>query len=298
MPVIGVLNLEMAIPKLMAAFHRGLAEAGYVEGRNLTIEQRSAQSNNDRLPELAADLVRHRVAVIATPGSTAASLAAKAATATIPIVFGVGSDPVQVGLVTKLNRPGGNVTGFSEMNIEVGPKRLALLHELVPNAMRFGVFVNPKNPVSEFAIREAQAAAATLGLQIEVLAASTDDDIDAMFMSLVHKPIGALLVTPEPLFYTRRAKLAMLAISGALPAIYWDRELVEAGGLMSYGSSVTDMYRRVAIYVGRILNGEKLSDLPVLQPTKFELVINLKTARALGLTIPETLKVTADELIE
>jgi putative tryptophan/tyrosine transport system substrate-binding protein len=226
------------------------------------------------------------------------ALAAKAATATIPVIFQIGSDPVQMGLVTNLNRPGGNVTGFTEMNTEVGPKRLALLRELVPNATRFGVLVNPKNPLTEFAIREAQAAAAKIGRQVEVLAASTDQDIDAMFAGRMQNRVDALLVTPDPLFYARRAQLAALTVRQSLPAIYWDSPFVEAGGLISYGSNITDMVRQVGIYTGRILKGEKPVDLPVQGPTKFELAINLKTAKALGLTIPETLLATADKVIE
>jgi putative ABC transport system substrate-binding protein len=298
---VGLLNsgtAEAAASAFLPAFRQGLAETGYVEGRNLAIEYRFGTGNPDGLTELAADLVRRQVAVIASPGSTPASLAAKAATATIPIVFGVGGDPVQNGLVTNLKRPGGNVTGFSEMNNEVAPKRLALLYELVPNATRFGVLVNPKNPVTEFAITEAQAAAAKIGRKIEVLAAINDLDLDAVFAGLTQKHVGALLVTPETFFYVRREKIASLAVRHAIPAIYWDRSLVEAGGLMSYGSSIAESYRQVGIYVGRILKGEKPGDLPVLQPTKFELVINLKTAKALGLTIPETLLATADEVIQ
>jgi putative ABC transport system substrate-binding protein len=202
---------------------------------------------------------------------------------------------VQNGLVTNLKRPGGNVTGFSEMNTEVGPKRLALLYEVVPNATRFGVLVNPKNPLTEFAIREAQAAAAKIGRKIEVLAATNDLDLDAVFAG---PQVSALLVTPEPFFYERREKIAALAVRHAIPAIYWDRGLVEAGGLMSYGSSIAESYRQIGIYVGRILKGEIPGDLPVLRPTKFEFVINLKTAKTLGLTIPETLLATADEVIQ
>jgi putative tryptophan/tyrosine transport system substrate-binding protein len=286
--VIGFLTVGPLEPKLKTVLLQGLAETGYVEGRNLTIEFRFAQ-NIDQLPELAADLVRRGVAVIVTGGSTPAALAAKAATTAIPIVFGVGTDPLQTGLVTRLNRPGGNVTGFSEMNLEVGPKRLALLHELVPNAMRFGVLINPKNPgIAEFAISEAQAAAGTIGAQIEVLGASSEPDIDAIFASFVQRRVDALLVSPDLLFYASRLKLAALAGRHSVPAIYWDSALVKAGGLISYGSSVPDMVRQIALYAGRVLNGEKPADLPVLQPTKFELVINLTAAKALGPTIPET----------
>jgi putative tryptophan/tyrosine transport system substrate-binding protein len=299
-PVVGVLSsgTAEAASALLPAFHEGLAAAGYVVGRNLAIEYRFGTGNPDGLTELAADLVRRQVAVIASPGSTPASLAAKAATATIPIIFGVGGDPVQNGLVTNLKRPGGNVTGFSEMNTEVGPKRLALLYEVVPNATHFGVLVNPKNPLTKYAIREAQEAAAKIGRKIEVLAATNDLDLDAVFAGLMQMQVSALLVTPEPFFYERREKLTALAVRHAIPAIYWDRGLVEAGGLMSYGSSIAESYRQIGIYVGRILNGEIPGDLPVLRPTRFELVINLKTAKALGLTIPETLLATADEVIQ
>jgi putative tryptophan/tyrosine transport system substrate-binding protein len=298
MPVIGVLDVGTPNPVFVAAFREGLSETGYVEGRNVTIEYRYALREFDRLPELAADLVRRRVAVIATPGSTPASLAAKAATATIPIVFSLATDPVQMGLVASLNRPGGNATGYSEMNTEVGPKRFGLLHELLPQAARFGVLVNPKNPLTDFAVKEAQAVAATMGRPIEVLAASTDRDIDTAFASFMQKRVVALVVTPDALFFGRRDQVIALAARNALPAIYWDPTFPKAGGLMSYGSTITESYRQVGIYVGRILKGDKPGDLPVQQPTKFELVINLKTAKALGLTIPETMLATANEVIE
>jgi putative tryptophan/tyrosine transport system substrate-binding protein len=249
------------------------------------------------MPELAADLVRRRVPVIATPGSTPASLAAKAATTTIPIVFGVGSDPVQVGLVANLNRPGGNLTGYSEMNTEVGPKRFALLHEFaLPHAAPFGVLVNPKNPLAEFAVKEAQAAVATLGRPLEVVAAGTDGDFEEAFASLKQKRV--VVVAPDTLFGQRRDQVIAFAARGSQPTNYWDPMFPKAGGLMSYGSTVAESYRRVGMYVGRILHGDKPADLPVVQPTKFELVINLKTANALGLTVPNTLLVSADEVID
>jgi putative ABC transport system substrate-binding protein len=238
------------------------------------------------------------VAVIAIPGNTPAALAAKAATTTIPIVFGMGFDPVQIGLVASLNRPGGNVTGFSEMNTEVGPKRFGLMQTLVPTAVRFGLLVNPKNPAFVFAVKEAQVVAAKMGRTIEVLAINADNEINAVFAGLKPKGVDAIVVTPDPMFYGNRALLSTLATRHAVPAIYWDRALAEAGGLMSYGSSVTDMIRQVGVYTGRILKGEKPADLPVLQPTRFEFVINLRTAKALGLTVPETLLATADEVIE
>jgi putative tryptophan/tyrosine transport system substrate-binding protein len=300
MPVIGFLGVGIPTLQQEAAFSDGLAEVGYFAGRNVAIEYRGAATGQlSQLPELASELVRRQVAVIAAVGSTSAALAAKAATTTIPIVFGNASDPVQNGLVVSLNRPGGNATGYSEMNTEVGTKRLGLLHELAPQAMRFGVLVNPKVPfIAEPAIRDANAVAATFGGQIEVLDAQVDSDIDAVFASVAQRRINALVVAPDPMFYTLRARLVMLAAHHAVPAVYWDRGLVEAGGLISYGSSVTDMYRQVAIYAARILKGAKAADLPVLQPTKFDLAINLKTAKALGLTIPETLLATADEVIQ
>jgi putative ABC transport system substrate-binding protein len=297
MPVIGLLAVAPTLA-LIAAFHRGLAETGYIEGRNVLIDSRIAPVGQlDRLHEFAADLVRRQVAVIVTPGSTPASLAAKAATTTIPVIFGNASDPIQNGLVASFPRPGGNATGFSELN--VGPKRFGVLREMVPYATRFGVLVNPNVPfVSEPTIRDAHGAVAILGGQVEVFAAGTDCDIDAVFASFAQKPIDVLVVAPDALFYAARTQLAVLTARHAIPAIYWDRALVEAGGLMSYGSSVADLYRQVGIYAGLVLKGEKPADLPVLQPTKFELVINLKTAKALGLIIPETLLATADEVIQ
>jgi putative tryptophan/tyrosine transport system substrate-binding protein len=300
MPVIGFLESSSseATPHLLPAFRQGLSETGYVEGRNLTVEYRFAEGRPDRLPVLAAELVRQKVAIIVAPGSTPGAKAAKAATSTIPIVFSLATDPVQMGLVASLNRPGGNATGYSEMNTEVGPKRFGLLHELVPQARHFGLFVNPKNVLTEFAVREAQAAALTIGRPIEVLAASAEGDIDAVFASLMKKQVDALVVTPDPMFTQRRDQVTGLAARHAVPAIYWDPIFPKVGGLMSYGSSVAEGYRQVGVYVGRILKGEKPGDLPVQQPTKFELVINLKTAKALGLTIPETLLATADEVIQ
>jgi putative ABC transport system substrate-binding protein len=299
-PVVGYLDSGSAEPSAnrLAAFRKGLSETGYVEDRNVAIEFRWAHNDYDRLPELAADLVRRRVAIIATPGSTPAALAAKAATTTIPIVFSGGGDPVLFGLVASLNRPGGNVTGINSMNAELMGKRLGLLHELLPGARRFAVLVNPTNPNSEYMIMDAQAAAATRGRQIEVLTASTNRDIDAAFTSLMQKGVDALLVTTDPFFANRRVQLQSLATRHAVPSIFSIREFAEAGGLMSYGSSFTDHYRQAGIYVGRILKGEKPADLPVMQPTKFEFVINLQTARTLGLEIPPTLLALADEVIE
>jgi putative ABC transport system substrate-binding protein len=300
MPVVGYLYLGSpeASALQVAAFRKGLSETGYVEGRNVAIEFRWAHNEIDRLPELAADLVRRRVAVIATPGSVAAGLAAKAATATIPIVFSGGADPVQSGLVASFNRPGGNVTGFSTMSNEIGAKRLGHLHELLPGAARFAVLVNPNGPTAELQIKDAQAAASTIGRQVEILYAGTNPEIDTAFASLVQKRADALLVSSEGFFTNRRVQLVTLAARHAVPAIYHVREFAEAGGLMSYGPSQTDQWRQIGIYAGRILKGEKPADLPVMRPTKFEFIINLQTARLLGITVPPTLLAIADEVIE
>jgi putative ABC transport system substrate-binding protein len=300
MPVIGYLygGSPEASANFVAAFRKGLSEAGYVEGQNVAIEYLWTHNDNDRLPELAADLVRRRVAVIVTPNFVAAALAAKAATTTIPIVFGGGFDPVQAGLVASLNRPGGNVTGVSFMTVETGGKRVGLLHELLPGAARFAILVNPTNPNAEPNVTEARAAASVIGRQIEVLTASTNRDIDTAFASLVQKRADALLVSPEPLLTARRVQLVTLAARHAVPAIYPIREFAEIGGLMSYGPNIANQYRQVGVYCGRILKGEKPTDLPILRPTKFEFVINLQTARTLGIEIPTTLLARADEVIE
>jgi putative ABC transport system substrate-binding protein len=300
MPVVGYLYVGSPEPSAnqVAAFRKGLSETGYVEGRNVAIEFRWAHNEIDRLPELAADLVRRRVAVIATPGNVAPALAAKAATTTIPIVFSGGADPIQAGLVASLNRPGGNVTGINSMGTELGAKRLGLLHELLPGAARFAVLVNPNGSAPELQIKDAQAAASAIGRPIEVLTAGTNRDIDAAFASLAQQRADALLVGGDTLFTNRRVQLVTLTARHALPAIYHVREFAEAGGLMSYGPSQTDQWRQVGIYVGRILKGEKPADLPVMRPTMFEFVINLQTARTLGLTIPPTLLAIADEVIE
>jgi putative tryptophan/tyrosine transport system substrate-binding protein len=296
MPVVGFLysgSPEVGA-NVAAAFRSGLGETGYVEGRNVAMEYRWAHNDNNRLAELADDLVRRRVAIIATPGSAAASLAAKAATTTIPIVFQTALDPVQAGLVASLNRPGGNVTGFSSMNMELGAKRLGLLRELLPGAARFALLVNPASANAEAMIKDAQAGASTVGREIQVLTASTSLEIDTAFESLGQKGVEAMLVTPEVLFTNRRVHLATLAVRHAMPVIYPDRQYAEAGGLMTYGPNLPDQYRQAGIYAGRILKGEKPADLPVVQSTKFEFVINLNTAKALGLTIPETLLATAE----
>jgi putative ABC transport system substrate-binding protein len=298
-PMIGFLQSGSPEPNahLVSAFRKGLGETGYVESRNVAVEYRWAQNDNGRLPELAADLVRLRVAVIATPG-TAAAFAAKSATTTIPIVFSGGGDPVLTSLVASLNRPGGNVTGVSSMSGELGAKRLGLLQELVPRAARFVTLVNPNNPLAEAFVTDVRAAAAAIGRQIEVLTASTSRDIDTAFAMLVEKRADALLVGLDPLFVSRRVQLATLAARHAVPAIYAFREDAEAGGLMSYGPSNTDLVRQAGIYTGRVLKGEKPADMPILRATKFELVINLKTAKALGLEVPAALLATADEVIE
>jgi putative tryptophan/tyrosine transport system substrate-binding protein len=301
MPVIGC--LYAGSPDLSAsraeAFRRGLSEAGYVEGQSAAIEYRWAYNRFDRLPDLAADLVRRRVDVIVAPGSVAAALAAKAATTTIPIIFGIGSDAVQAGLVTSLARPEGNVTGVSYMQVELAAKQLGLLHELLPKAARFAVLVNPNNSlVTETTIASLKPAISAIGAQIEVVSAGSNQDIDAAFTNLAQKRAEALLVSPGALFSNRRVQLAILAARHAVPAMYYDREFVEVGGLMSYGTSLVDQYRQTGIYTGRVLKGARPADLPVLRATKFELLINLATAKSLPLDIPAALLAGADEVIE
>jgi putative tryptophan/tyrosine transport system substrate-binding protein len=264
----------------------------------LSIEYRWANNDYDRLPELMDDLIHRRVAVIATPFSTAAATVAKRANTTIPVVFSVAGDPVKLGLVARLNRPGGNLTGMVNMNVELGPKRLEVLHTLVPAATKFALLVNPNNPYTGTSITDLQLAAAAIGLSIEMLSASTNSEIDAAFASLVQRRTDALLVSPDNLFSNQRVQVIALSSRHAVPTIYCYREDTEAGGLMSYGADIPGEYRDVGIYVGRILKGEKPAELPIFQPTKFEFVINLKTAKALGLTIPETLLATADEVIQ
>ena len=299
MPVVGYLNLESpeSDASRLTGLRRGLNEAGYVEGRNFVIEYRWAGNQADRLPALTTDLVRLPVTVIVAAGPLPA-LAAKAATTIIPIVFGVGADPVQLGLVASLNRPGGNLTGFNAVGGELGAKGLALLHDLVPSAATIGFLRNPNNPVSELTTRDVLAAAAVIGLKVQILEAGTDREIDAAFVSLVQARTGALLVGGDLFFNNRIEQITALAARHALPAMYALREFVVAGGLMSYGLSLTEEYRQVGLYTGRILKGEKPADLPVMQATKIELAINLKTARALGLDVPNTLLVAADEVIE
>jgi putative ABC transport system substrate-binding protein len=265
----------------------------------VTVEYHWLEGQFDRLPALMADLVRRRVAVIATPGTTAGAIAAKAATATIPIMFGVGDDPVKLGLVASLARPGGNATGINFFTVEVNAKRLALLHELVPKAVRVAMLVNPANvPAAEIILRDVREAARAIGLQIQVLNASTSREIDAAFATLARERPDALFVSSDNFFNSRYVQIVTLAAAGRIPAIYASREHVAAGGLISYGTDFADRWRQVGVYTGNILKGAKPADLPVQQPTKYELVINLKTAKVLGLTIPETLLATADEVIQ
>jgi putative ABC transport system substrate-binding protein len=300
MPVVGMLSAEWPgqFTDRLRAFHEGLRETGYVDGRNLAIESRWAEGRNDRLPALAAELVRRQVSVIVTAGSTPAALAASAATTTIPIVFYIGANPVEAGLVTSLSRPGGNVTGVVTLNVEVAPKRLELLHDLVPTATIIGALVNPTTPYAEALTRDLRTAAHTLGVQLHVLHASSERDFDTVFTSLVQLRAGGLVIGTDALFNSRSEQLAALAIRHAMPAIYQFREFVSAGGLMSYGTTIVDTYRPLGVYTGRILKGEKPAELPVQQATKVELIINLKTAKALGITVPLPLSGRADELFE
>jgi putative tryptophan/tyrosine transport system substrate-binding protein len=300
MPVVGFLTTlgRNDRPNLAGAFRRGLSEAGYTEGRNVTIEYRFAENQHDRLPALAADLVGRKVAAIAATGGGGAILAAKAATTKIPIVATTGGDPVQAGFVSSLNRPGGNVTAISWFGTLLGSKALGLLHELVPSADLIGLLANPRLPESARMVIDAQEAARTLGRQLLVLNASSPSEIDTAFATLRQRRTPALLVGGDPFFTSRRQQIVALAARDAIPAIYVNREFVEEGGLMSYGNNAVDAYRRAGVYVGRILKGEKPADLPVDQATKFELVINLKTAKALGLEVPPGLSARADEVIE
>jgi putative ABC transport system substrate-binding protein len=299
MPVIGFLHGDFPdhFTDRLRYFRQGLSEMGYVEGRNVEIEYRWAEDQYDRLPALAADLVRRRVAVIVSIG-TPAALAAKAATTTIPIVFATSDDPVELGLVASLNRPAGNLTGTAGLATEMAPKRLQLLHELLPNATLFGVLADPSFPTTPSVIADLRAAARTLGLQLVVVNARTDSDLETAFASFSQQRVGAVLVGISTLYALRREQLAALAARQALPAIFSYRDFALAGGLISYGGSLADSYRLVGTYTGRILKGERAADLPVQQSTKIELLINLKTAKALGLTIPETLLATADEVIQ
>lgn len=300
LPVIGYLSSTSRDPTayMASAFRQGLSEGGYNEGRDVAIEYRFAEGHYHQLPELAADLVQRRVAVIIATGSTAPALAARAATPEIPIVFVTGGDPVSAGLVASLNRPGGNVTGISVIFSTLVPKRLELLHQLVPRATVIGALVNPNYPEADLQRRELREAAEAIGQQIRVVTAATPDEIDMAFAALAERRTDALLVANDPFFESRREQIAALAARHAVPAIYSGRAYADAGGLMSYGSSLTEAFRQAGIYASRILKGAKPADLPVMQPTKFELVINLKTAKALDLTIPPSLLALADEVIE
>ena len=300
MPVIGLLHVGLpeASTNVLTSFHRGLGEIGYVESRNVAIEYRWARNDPDRLPELASDLVRRQVAVIVALQGTAAALAAKAATTAIPIVFGTGADPVQTGLVASLSRPGGNVTGVSSLSGEVVAKRLGFLRELLPRATRFALLINPNESSAETQASAVQVAASTLERQLDVLTASTNREIDRAFASLMQKKAEALLVSGAVLFSERRVQIVTLATRYAVPAIYSARDYAEVGGLMSYGSNFQDAARLVGLYTGRVLKGEKPADLPIQQAAKFELVINLQTARVLDIEVPPTLLAQADELIE
>jgi len=301
MPTVGLVSGRWAdaSARHAAAFCRGLNETGYVEGQNVIVEYHWLDGRFDRLPSLMADLVRRRVAVIATPGPTAAAQAAKAATTTIPIVFGIGGDPVTLGLVASLARPGGNATGISYLTQEIAAKRLGLFHDLVPKAARIALLVNPANhPIAELMLRDIPEAGRALGLQIQVVNASTSREIEAAFATLVRDRADALFVAPDGFFNARRVKFATLATHYRIPAAYSAREIVEAGGLMSYGTDIVDSYRQVGVYTGQILKGAKPADLPVLQSTKFEFVINAQTARLLGIEVPNALQLLADEVIE
>jgi putative ABC transport system substrate-binding protein len=298
MPVIGFLTTASPNPRSGPAFRKGLSETGFAEGHNVVIEYRAANNDYRRLPELAADLVRRRVTVIYANGGAIAARAAKATTSTIPIVFAMGDDPVADGLVASFNRPSGNVTGIAFLSSDLGSKRLGLLNDLVPAAMYYAVLVNPGNPATERIIAELRAAALVIGKRLEVFTATNNREIDTSFANLVERGADALIVGGSSLFVDRSVQLATLAAHHHLPAIYYDRRITEVGGLISYGSDIADAVRQAGIYTGRILKGEKLADLPVVQSTKFQLVINLQTAKTLGLTIPETLLATADEVIQ
>ena len=301
LPVVGFVNSGSpdTFAREVTAFRKGLNEAGYVEGQNVTVEYHWLEGRYDRQPALMADLVRRHVAVIATPGNAPAALAAKAATSTIPIIFGVPQDPVQLGLAASLARPGGNATGINFFAREVAAKRLRLLHDLLPKAVRFAVLLNPANVSSaEITLREVQQAAPTLGLQIQALNAATVGEIDAAFATHAHERPDALFVAGDGFFVGRATQFATLTARDRIPAAYAQRDFVAAGGLMSYGTDLADMFRQVGIYTSRVLKGEKPADLPVLQLTKFEFVINLQTARALGITVPPAVVSIADEVIE
>jgi putative ABC transport system substrate-binding protein len=300
MPVVGFLNAASPVPlrQQIAAFREGLKESDYVEGQNVAVEYRWAEGQYDRLPALAAELVRRQVSVIVSGGGAPAVLAAKAATTTIPIVFSSGGDPIRLGFVASLNRPGGNITGVYHFATGLEAKRLGLLHEMVPKATTIAVLVNPNFSGVENQLRDVREAAARLGLQLVIVRANAESDFDTAFSTLVQQRSGALLVCGSPFFNSRREQLVVLAARHAVPAIFEWRDFAAAGGLMSYGTSLADAYRQAGIYAGRILKGAKPADLPIVQSTKFELVINLSTAKALGIEVPPTLSARADEVIE
>jgi putative ABC transport system substrate-binding protein len=300
MPMVGFLGAPSAAPyaRYVAAVHQGLKEVGYVEHQNVAMEYRWADSQYDRLPALAADLVSRRVAVIIPIGGAPATVAAKAATSTIPIVFNLGADPVGLGLVTNLSRPGGNITGIAMMTVEIETKRLELLHELAPASSSLAILLNPSSPQAQTQEREAQRAARVIGRQVLVLKAGTLREIEEVFAALVRERAGALLVGADTFFLSQATLFVVLTARHSMPTIYPFRSFVDAGGLMSYGTSLLDAYRQTGVYAGRVLKGEKPGDLPIAQPTKFELIINLKTARAVGIAIPPTLLARADEVIE
>jgi putative tryptophan/tyrosine transport system substrate-binding protein len=300
MPLVGFQHpgLSTSSAYAVAAFHRGLKECGFVEGRNVAIEYRWAEGQYNRLPEFAADLVRRQVAVIVAGGGVWSGLTAKRATSIIPIVFVGTADPVKLGLVSSFSQPGGNVTGIAMLSVELMAKRLELLHQLIPNGVTIGALVNPSNPIAEAETRDVEKAASSLGRVVIISKASSESQLEASFLSFVEQRVGALLVVSDALFNSERTKIAALAARHAMPAIYEIREFIEAGGLMSYGASFVDGYRRAGVYTGRILNGEKPAGLPVQQSVKVELVLNLKAAKALGLSFPITLLARADEVIE
>jgi putative ABC transport system substrate-binding protein len=299
-PVIGFLNAASpdGYAERLRGFRQGLKDEGFGEGENVSVEYRWAESQINRVPAMATELVRRQVSVIVATGGNAATIAAKAATTTIPVLFVTPDDPVALGYVTSLARPGGNLTGINFLGSELGAKRLELLRDLVPATTRVAILYNPAGPTSEPRLSDVQAAARTMGLQIQVFNAGTSHEIDTAFVAMVHERAEALLVIPDPVFNGRRIQLVHLASRHALPAIYWQREFAEAGGLMSYGSSIGDAFRQIGVYTGRVLKGAKPADLPVVQSSKFELVINAQTARMLGLTVPPTMLAHADEVIE
>jgi putative tryptophan/tyrosine transport system substrate-binding protein len=300
MPVVGYLNLGLAEARRddVVAFQRGLNELGFVEGRNVLIEYRWASNQYERLPDLVSDLIQRRVTMIVAPNGTATTLAAKALTTTIPIVFSTSRDPVGTGLVASLNRPGGNVTGVIDIGSDLEAKQLELLHDLLPHAARFAVLVNPRSPLAEPTIKDAQNAGTAIGKQIEILTASVSSEIDLAFARLAQNRADALLIGPDALFLTRRVQIATMAARHAVPTVFYAREYVEAGGLMSYGSSLAERERQLGLYTGRILKGEKPVAMPILRAARFEFVINLQTAKVIGLEVPPTLLARADEVIE